>query len=665
MKKKFIAFLLTFAIIGNTFTVAFADESKNDATDNQLIFEDENTEVNEKNSDDKLEEDVITEDEVTDTTDSKKYGENVDSSIELNSEIEKFLNSDESIKRISGNDKFETSIEISKFENTSSDKVIIADARQYADALSGSSLTFGKYPILLVDTTIDSLIIDEIIRLKATEVIILGGENSVNFNIENTLNNIPSVEKVSRIFGEDRFDTSSLISKNTVNDNLVIASGEKFPDALAASILTNNNADLLLTSKSSIPSPIKNTLNDFNGTDISVVGGISTIFDTTLDNIKEITKKNNIPRISGSNKFETSVKIANFANTDNTVLIASGEKFPDALAASTLSKKINAPILLVSSNIIDDSVIDYIKNNNINKAIVLGGSNTISDNTFNNINRIINGEEVVDNTNPISFSGYIVSNGKQNVYSLGSYSSDIKGSIKDKQIVKVLDQNYSWVKINYDNLTGWVEKKVFSEYSYKTFGKVVNDVPYISQLKPVYAPNGCEPTSLLMGLQGKGYTNIGLREFLDKMPKSNSNPKYGYVGSPYNSVNHIFQTIDPEPLAKYGQQYGNVVNIQGSSTEDIIREVQNGNTVVVWVTLFWQNPYYRTLPIDGVNTSRIWNNHVLLVTGYNPDNDSFYIADPYNHEGAGANRDKSFYYWKNKSEVEYLYNYRKFAVAVR
>lgn len=31
----------------------------------------------------------------------------------------------------------------------------------------------------------------------------------------------------------------------------------------------------------------------------------------------------------------------------------------------------------------------------------------------------------------------------------------------------------------------------------------VIDTPYISQVTPVYAPVGCEPTSLLMGLKAK------------------------------------------------------------------------------------------------------------------------------------------------------------------
>ncbi len=659
-KKKFISLILLSVLILNIGSFSYADDDLNSANSTiavELPVDEETT--------------YMEQDDTTDSADDDKdlvnesYGSNVDNLIDENSELSIFLNSYINIKRISGSNRVNTSVLISKFINEKSEKVIIADGRNYADALSGSSITFGEYPILLVDGNLNNDIINEINRLEAKEVIILGGKSSINSSVESTLNKLENIEKVTRIAGANRYETSTLISSKSINKNLIVASGDNFPDALSASILANNNSDLVLTAKNEISSYLNQSLTNFNGDDIKLVGGSSTISDSVLNKIKSLASMDNITRIFGSNRYETSTKVANNFNDGNIVIIASGESFPDALSASTLSQKINAPILLVSKNIIDNSVISYIKNNNIEKAILIGGTSTISENTFNNINRLISGQDVIGNSNPITLSSYVVSNSEQNTYSSSNYDSKVNGKIRKNLILKVLEQSGDWAKVNYDKTTGWVEKKYFSNYSSSTFGRVVNNVPYISQLKPVYAPNGCEPTSLLMGLQGKGYTNIGLKEFLDKMPKTSSNPAKGYVGIPYNTVQNLFQTIDPEPLAKYGQKYGNVVNIQGASKDDIIREIQNGNTVVAYVTLFWNQPYYRTLPIEGKNTSRIWNNHVLLITGYNPVNNSFYIADPYNHEKAGANRSKPFYYWKNANVFERLYNIRKFAVVIR
>lgn len=61
----------------------------------------------------------------------------------------------------------------------------------------------------------------------------------------------------------------------------------------------------------------------------------------------------NVNRISGKNRYETSINIAKHYNSEKfeNVIIANGNDFPDALAGSALSKKLNAPILLIDENV--------------------------------------------------------------------------------------------------------------------------------------------------------------------------------------------------------------------------------------------------------------------------------------------------------------------------
>ena len=73
-----------------------------------------------------------------------------DSKLDPNSNLAKFLGSDQASMRISGPGRVETSIEISRFENTKSKTVILADARNYPDALAASNLTGGRYSVILV-----------------------------------------------------------------------------------------------------------------------------------------------------------------------------------------------------------------------------------------------------------------------------------------------------------------------------------------------------------------------------------------------------------------------------------------------------------------------------------------------------------------------------------
>ena len=94
-------------------------------------------------------------------------------------------------------------------------------------------------------------------------------------------------------------------------------------------------------------------------------------------------------RLGGADRYETSLAIANkFSSKVNNVILASGLDFPDSLSASTLSKKLNAPILLINKNANNSKkVLDYIKEN-VNKEgniYILGGTSVVSDDIVTNL----------------------------------------------------------------------------------------------------------------------------------------------------------------------------------------------------------------------------------------------------------------------------------------
>ncbi len=661
MNKKSLSILLAAFMMSQPIVAssALASEVVSEKVDNSSLAI-ENVASEEKKDD-------ISESEASKKEEIAGNSEEKDSEKEsLDSELKKFEQGDSIIKRISSSERVKTSIEISKFQNITSKKVIIADSRNYPDALAAASITDGKYPVLLIGNEVTEDLENEIKRLGAEEVIILGGKNSVSEYIENQLNSIEKLT-IRRIAGINRYETSKRIFEESKKESIVLASGQNFPDALSASPLLMKSG-LLLTDKSSLSPELIETVKNVKNKEIEIIGGLGSISSYLEKQLVEEYNISSAKRISGIDRYATSVELANNIQSDM-VIIASGESFPDALAASTLAQKSNSPILLVSKNRIDKSVAAYIKNNNIKKAIIVGGEKTISKNVEKNVERLTQGKEMIqeDASEVIeSINKNAVTKFNINIYSDKNLKDSV-AMIEAKKIVDILEKNDYCSKIRYDEREGWVRNENLDKYDPVSFGKVVTSVPYISQLYPVYAPNGCEPTSMLMGLKGKGYTNMGLRDFLNAMPKTESNPAKGYVGSPYGNENFRFLTIDPEPLAKYGQKYGNVVNIQGQPLDQIIKEIQNGNTVVAYMTLYWNKPQYKILPIDGVPTRRIFNNHVLLLTGYDPVKKSFYIADPYNHEKAGGNRKKAFYYWKSQADVDRCYNYdnRRFAVTIR
>lgn len=96
----------------------------------------------------------------------------------------------------------------------------------------------------------------------------------------------------------------------------------------------------------------------------------------------EITVK----RISGKDRYETSARVSstNFRNSEYAI-IASGEKYPDAILSGTISTQITAPILLVRQNYIPPNIIKELKRLNCKKIFLIGGNNSISEDTLYNI----------------------------------------------------------------------------------------------------------------------------------------------------------------------------------------------------------------------------------------------------------------------------------------
>jgi len=79
--------------------------------------------------------------------------------------------------------------------------------------------------------------------------------------------------------------------------------------------------------------------------------------------------------VEGTDRFATAAKASSLAFPDgsDTVVIASGRNFPDALGGSALAGALNAPVLLVEQSYIPQVVEDEIDRLGATKAIIIGG----------------------------------------------------------------------------------------------------------------------------------------------------------------------------------------------------------------------------------------------------------------------------------------------------
>ena len=280
--------------------------------------------------------------------------------------------------RIDGRDRIETAINISRQAYNKAKTVIVVRHDLFPDSMTASVLAKLKdAPILLNPTDkLDSRVGDEIKRLGAEEVIIVGGENSVSEKVREELKAYDSDKNVERIAGADRYGTSEMVAKRVTGitgkkNTAVVASGQVFPDALSVGTFASRDGyPILLVKKDSVPSQIQNAIKDLEINKTYIAGGLNTISKST-----EAKLPNVVERMAGNTRYETSVAIAKSKfGASKEAYIASGEEFADALVISPVSGKYNRPTLLVSTKAANNGPVrSYVRDGKITKLVAIGG----------------------------------------------------------------------------------------------------------------------------------------------------------------------------------------------------------------------------------------------------------------------------------------------------
>lgn len=207
--------------------------------------------------------------------------------------------------------------------------------------------------------------------------------------------------EVTKLSGADCYETAAAVAEQnwTSNDNVILASGEGYADAISSAVLAKQlNAPVLLTEAKSLNSNVKSALDKLKPKNIYVIGGTASICQETRD---ELMKENyNLIELSGNNRYDTNLAVAKElvklgANADN-VMMVGGEGFPDALSAAPVAAAKGEILLLGVNNTQAMSSIDnFIKSNN-SKVTVVGTQALINDDTYKSIgavNRISGGSD--------------------------------------------------------------------------------------------------------------------------------------------------------------------------------------------------------------------------------------------------------------------------------
>ena len=218
--------------------------------------------------------------------------------------------------------------------------------------------------------------------------------SSVNITANAAIKNYSHI----RLSGQNRYNTAIEIANNYCGsntlDNVVLATGNDFPDALAGSVLASKlNAPILLVSKDM---SINILSTDYiakhlkKGGNIYILGGSGVVPDDLAKLLKDTGY--NVIRYGGTNREETAKVIDESLNVSKgtPIVIATENDFPDALSISSVAGKNKYPILLSTKDSLPQYAKDYINKIQPSIIYVVGGEGVLSIGVINDIKSVTN-----------------------------------------------------------------------------------------------------------------------------------------------------------------------------------------------------------------------------------------------------------------------------------
>ncbi|MBQ7247819.1 MAG: cell wall-binding repeat-containing protein [Lachnospiraceae bacterium] len=195
-----------------------------------------------------------------------------------------------------------------------------------------------------------------------------------------------SSSNMVRSSGKTRYETALQTAeklKTALNvsrfDTIIVACGDKFPDALAASFLAaKRQAPIIIvgatgSGQDKVAEFIGSSLAE--GGQVYILGGTGAVPESTETLLRSVAS--NVRRLSGKSRFETNLSILAEAGTDgeSTLLISNGGNYADALSASALGK----PILLVDKDrkALTAEQSAFVSGSSFDKFVILGGTGSV------------------------------------------------------------------------------------------------------------------------------------------------------------------------------------------------------------------------------------------------------------------------------------------------
>lgn len=288
------------------------------------------------------------------------------------------------VVRLEGADRYATAAAVSRSTFAAGvPRVLLATGEAFPDALAAGPVAGAMgMPVLLTrPDELPASTAEELDRLDPGAISVLGGTQAVSNEVLEDVRRF-TTGQVQRLAGADRYATAARLVDEFVDAGVpvaYVATGQAFPDALAGGPAgAVAGGPLLLVERDGVPDATATTLDRLRPGRIVVLGGIQAVSNEVSSALDAHTD-GDVDRLAGQDRYATAVEISQDAFPDpvDTVFLATGENFPDALAGGAAAGDLGSPLLTVRRDCAPDVVVDEVERLSPERLVVLGGTQAV------------------------------------------------------------------------------------------------------------------------------------------------------------------------------------------------------------------------------------------------------------------------------------------------
>ena len=287
------------------------------------------------------------------------------------------------VEKLIGDNRYKTAIKVSQTGWSKSDTVVVVNRFATTEGVIATPLatTYGAPILLTNNNSTPDYVINEIKRLNAKNIIVVGNENQVGSGAINALKK--SGATISRIGGNNITEISLNIAKaidkkHDVNKVYVANGSNGQIDALTiAAKAGEDKQPIILTEKNSINSSVYDWLKSESLSDAYVIGGENVVSKEVLNKIDGVVSANVANnRVYGSDRHETNAAVIKKFYHDkniNSLFVAKSDELVDAMTCGPLAANKKSPILINPTNYVSARHTENLNTYKADKVYQVGG----------------------------------------------------------------------------------------------------------------------------------------------------------------------------------------------------------------------------------------------------------------------------------------------------